>query len=481
MQRAVGAFLIGASLFQPIAAGAETPDEAGAKKLAEAVRTYGPDVLAKPGLFRVSPDRDSYRLVFDTAKAIADAVAPMIVKQATPVAFGLREQPNGTWSFDASGPFSLEAEHAAADRTASLSVAAETGTFSGDFDPELLFPHKAELSLAETVLGLRDARTAVKIGIRDSRLSSELKDLSAGRGNVEATVALQDFALTQGAFPQPEVKVTAARIDGTYRAGGLDLAGIAAMVRFWQVTAAGKTVEALTDGERAEIESILARHSQPLDNFNGDIVATGLSSRTSGKGFTSDKIDYLWRWEGLTGQATLVMGAHVTNAGVDEGVWPKALEPILPKDAAVNFKASGFDMAAFWKDAAQLRTDKEIALLPRNHDIDILVPQGKIAIDVTDSYARSSFYDISVTGRFDVGLVRGKAPKGAFTITARDFDRTIKYLQDNAKAVPIFDRAAFVALMMKGLGKVGADGALVWEVRLEDTGAISVNGQPLPI
>jgi hypothetical protein len=218
-----------------------------------------------------------------------------------------------------------------------------------------------------------------------------------------------------------------------------------------------------------------------MDELGGTLVATGLSTSTGGKGLKAARLDYLSRWEAIDGQAALVMGARIADVGIDPGVWPKELEPILPKEAALNVRAAGFDLAALWKDAAVLRSEKEAALLPRDHFTNVVLPGGKIVMELTDSFARSSFYDIAVTGRFDLAIGKGRAPMGAFTFTARDFDRTIKYLQDNAKTVPVFGRAAFVALMMKGLGKSGADGALMWDVRLEDTGKITVNGQPLPM
>ena len=67
------------------------------------------------------------------------------------------------------------------------------------------------------------------------------------------------------------------------------------------------------------------------------------------------------------------------------------------------------------------------------------------------------------------------------TIKAKDLDKTIKYLQDNAQKVPEFGQASFMVLMMKGFGKADADGTTVWNVKLDETGKVTINGQEMKI
>lgn len=481
MQRTVLAGLLSTVLLQPIAAWAEAPTEATAKAVEEAVKTYGPDAWSKPGLLRVSPDGDGYRLAFDVAKAIADGIAPWTVKDASSLIFKLNEQPDGRWAVDASGPVNLTTEYLAANRSNTVSLAAASKVIKGVFDPVAIFPRELELGLTDATLGLRAAQNSIKFGVKGFALTSTTKDLSAEASDVDADFSLQDVSAVFGTFPQPEVKAAATRIDGTYKLGKLDLAGVGAITRFWQVTAAGKDVSKLTEAERAQLKAILETHTPTIDEIGGTLSAAGVSISEGGKGFSMEKLDYQSRWEGMGGKAVLLIGARVANVGVAEGVWPKGLEAMLPKEAAFNVRASGFDMGAIWKDVALLRTEQEFARLPRDHFSKTLLPGGQMTMDITQSFARSSFYDLTLTGQ--VQLVTGTREKvsGLFTATARDFDKTLKYLQDNTATVPIFGRFAVMATMIKGFGKPGPDGTTVWEVKFEDTGKIIVNGQPLPM
>ena len=68
----------------------------------------------------------------------------------------------------------------------------------------------------------------------------------------------------------------------------------------------------------------------------------------------------------------------------------------------------------------------------------------------------------------------------AVTITMRDFDKTVAYLQKNSATVPEFAQASFGLLMMKGLARDAGDGAQAWDLTVGEDGKVLVNGRPLP-
>lgn len=478
MHRTVRAMLAASVLLLPATARPAPVDDAAAKKVEEAVRTFGPDAWSAPGLLKVRPDGEGYRLVLDTAGAIRSWIAPWTVKDASPLEFWLEERPDGQWSFDAAGDLTLSTEYLAANRTNAVTLVLGSKAVKGVFDPATVFPRRAEVGFKDATLTLRSAQDTIKLGLKEYRLTSAVKDLPGGLGDVDADFAAQDFTARFGTFPNPEIKLSAARIGGTYRLGKFDLAALA---RFWQVTAAGKDIATLTDADRTKLRAILNEHLPVPDEIGGTLAASDLSISQSGKAFRLQTLDYESRWEGLGDRAALVIGARIGNAGVDADVWPKGFEAVLPQSASLNLRLSSFDMGAFWKDAALLRTERELSLLPRDHLSKVVFPDGGITVDVTDTSVKSGFYDLTVSGRLRLSMDRTALPGGTLTLTARDFDGTVKYLQDNAGTVPVFGRAAFFALMMKGLGKAGPDGGLTWDVTFEDTGKITVNGQPLPM
>lgn len=487
MQRTIRAFLVASTLFQPVAALAQAPDEAGARKIEEALRTHGPrsltgpGLLSKPGVLKVSPDGDAYRLLLDMAKLMADAVAPMTVKDAAPLAFKLAAQADGKWVFDSSTPFSLTTEQLAGGRSATMALATETGAIQGVFDPAILMPREASLGFTNFSANLRDARNAIKAGIAEISLRGGIKDLPEGQGDLDGTFLIDGLTATNGSFPQPEQKLTIGKVEGSYRLGAIDLVGLAAMVDFWNGTGTGKTVKTLSEAERGELRALLAKHVPMLDSVGGKLVATGISNTQGGKGYRLGRLEHETRWEGLSGKSTLTMTTRLVDVGVDPGLWPPGLEGLVPKEAALNITSTGFDFGALWKDAAELKTPEEMARLPRDHFDRLFMPQGKMIIDLADSYAKSGFYDLTLSGQMQVQRDSRRPPVGTLTVTAKDLDGTVKYLQDNSKTVPMFGQVSFAVLMMKGLGKPGPEGSMVWDFAFDEVGKVTVNGQPMPM
>lgn len=480
MLRLAKVLLTAAALFQPVAVLAQAPSEAEARAVAEAVKRYGPAEFARPGVVRVSPEGAGYRLSVDLARALSATIAPWTVKEVTPPIVKLGSQADGLWMFDTSGPFTLATELVAGTRSSTASLVIPTAEVKGLFDPATLFPREVKASASDTAVGLRAAQNSVRIGIGKLDLHSKTADLTPGLGDVDATFSMQDASAVLGAFPQPEVKIAADRIDGTYRIGRLDLAGLGAITEFWKVTAPGKDLAGLSTEQRAGLRAILDRHLPALDEVGGSVTARGLSLTAADTGFFADQFDYLSRWEGLSGKAALLVGLRVANVRVADGVWPKGLEAVLPAEAALDAKVSGFDMSKVWKDLALLRTEQDYAQLPRDHFSGMMLPDGRISLDIEKAFARSSFYDVSLEGQ--VQLLTGAAEKvsARFTVTARDLDATVKYLQDKTASVPVFGRFATMALMAKGLGRPGADGITQWDVVYDETGGVTVNGQRLP-
>jgi hypothetical protein len=78
-----------------------------------------------------------------------------------------------------------------------------------------------------------------------------------------------------------------------------------------------------------------------------------------------------------------------------------------------------------------------------------------------------------------VEMTQSDKPNINVDIVARDFDKTVKFLQDNAATVPEFGQGAFMALMMKGFGREQPDGSILWNVKMGADGQVIINGQPM--
>jgi hypothetical protein len=481
MRRSLQAVLAMSVLASPMAARGEPTTEADAKAVEAAVRAHGPEGWTTPGVLRVRPDGEGYSLTFDTARALAKGIAPWTVKDATPVAIGLTKQADGLWSFSSTGDVRIATELLAGTRTNAMSLAIGANSLKGVFDAASTLPRSINLGFADAVMSLRAGQDSMRIAAKDFSMDAAAAGPAGSRSDVDADFSMKDASATMGTFPNPEVKLSAETVDGTYRMGRVDLAGLSAILRFRQTLPPGKDAAGLSDADRKRLREIFKAHLPLVDEIGGTVVASGLSLSQGGNAFTLERLDYRSRWEGISDKAAFVIGAELVNAGMTPGIWPKELVPILPSAAKLNLRLSGFDTGALWKDTALVRSAQELALLPRDHTETLIFADGKVTADLSETSAKSSFYDITLSGRIQLSMDRTSLPVGTLRLTARGFDKTITYLQDNSRPVPVFGQAAFFALMIKGLGKTQPDGSLLWDVGFDESGKIMVNGQALPM
>ena len=99
----------------------------------------------------------------------------------------------------------------------------------------------------------------------------------------------------------------------------------------------------------------------------------------------------------------------------------------------------------------------------------------------TNVSAKSDVYDISVSGTMLVDPDKSDKPEADITVVARDLDKTVTFLQDNAKSVPAFGQVSFGLLTMKGFAREEPDGSTVWNVKITSAGKVLVNGREMPM
>jgi hypothetical protein len=282
---------------------------------------------------------------------------------------------------------------------------------------------------------------------------------------------------TFGTFPNPEVKITGERLEGQQSAKSLDIAGIAKLIAFWRVEGRPQDIKSLKPEELTKLSSIVGMHKPFVDGFGEKTAISGIKINSSGKAFMIEKLAYDWSFEDMAGDGAVVFGATAHNPSVTPGFWPEGLEKALPREIAVHARYFGFKFEPVWK--ALSKPD----MAARDTDIrKVMLPDGRVTMQFSNTYARSAFYDISLEGSLFMQPGRADDQTEAdLLITAKEFDKTVKFLQDNTKTVPIFGQASFFALMAKGLGKAQPDGSLLWNVKIDERGKITVNGQPLPV
>ena len=173
------------------------------------------------------------------------------------------------------------------------------------------------------------------------------------------------------------------------------------------------------------------------------------------------------------------MTNYIKVAGIEvtPETWPKGAEKILPQDVSLSVRYYGVNMKAVWDELAKPDGVRSEALGK------LALPNDTIFMDLADNYIRSANYDVTLDGKLSMAPGTGTGRErlqGNIVVKARDYDKTVTFLQETAKSIPTMNRAAMVALMAKGLGKTDANGATIWDIGFQAGGKVTVNGQPMP-
>ena len=464
-------------VLMPLASFSAEISEPEAKRIEGAISSALPAPMRKAGVVTVSPSADHFNVTLDFAGMLAKSIAPWTVKEITPVIHALTPGADGMWDFSTQGSFKLATELLAANRTSAAQLSIGELKDKGMFDPRIGFPTEADISLTDVTTTLRSSQDTIKAGIKDFSAKIRATEVKTGVLDVVSDYNGGGLSQTFGTFPNPEIKISGEKLEGRQSAQSLDIAGVAKLMAFWRAEGRPQDIKSLKPEELTELTSIVAAHKPFIDRFGDKTTLSGIKIASGGKSFMVEKLDYDWSFEDLAKDGALVFGATAYNPSVTPGFWPAGLEKALPKEIAVHARYFGFKFEPVWHALSKPE------MVANDTDIrKVMLPDGRVTMQFSKTYMRSDSYDLSLEG--SVVMRPGRADdqsEADLRITAKDFDKTVKYLQDNAKTVPIFGQASFFALMAKGLGKVQPDGSMLWNVKIDERGKITINGQPLPV
>ena len=91
----------------------------------------------------------------------------------------------------------------------------------------------------------------------------------------------------------------------------------------------------------------------------------------------------------------------------------------------------------------------------------------------------SDVYDVDVSGKVVADLLQPKRYALQATVLARDYDKTIAFIQNAAKTDPQLNQLSFGMMMAKGFAKTDPDGRQRWDVTAGSDGTVTINGQVL--
>jgi hypothetical protein len=100
-----------------------------------------------------------------------------------------------------------------------------------------------------------------------------------------------------------------------------------------------------------------------------------------------------------------------------------------------------------------------------------------LTLEFPEISASSGVYDIDMSGKMVTDLGHTDRYSLQMSVLARDYDKTIAFVQNAAKTDPELNQISFVMMMAKGFAKTDPDGRQRWDIVVGEDGSFTVNGQ----
>ena len=191
------------------------------------------------------------------------------------------------------------------------------------------------------------------------------------------------------------------------------------------------------------------------------------------------KLTYSFKMDGLTKASSVGFGLRAENLKLDSSVVPAGYAALVPDTAVVEVGIPDMNFAAAADILLQTDFSSEHATSAETgRRIEQAVfPNDRLTIDFPEISAISSVYDVDVSGKLVSDLQQTSRYALQMSVLARDYDKTIAFVQNAAKNDPELNQISFVMMMAKGFAKTDPDGRQRWDLAVAEDGTFSVNGQ----
>lgn len=268
----------------PMAALAQTVDDAQASSIEQAITAFLSSGPSAAGLVKVKPSGDHFNLTMDFTPLFDPAAGLWRLSEVTPIVRALTPNADGTWSLKGDGPFALKADSMVANRPNSVSAQVVAFSTPALIDPGLGFARTTELGLKDASLAFRSGQESLKFRLADFVAKMTVENLTGGKGTLKSDFTIGQFAQTFGSFPNAEVTVRAQAIKGVQRAESLDFEAIKGLGQFHREQKR-KSAGRLSDADTAALKMLLQKHGPLVGSIGETTAMTAVSLESAGKSF----------------------------------------------------------------------------------------------------------------------------------------------------------------------------------------------------
>ena len=462
-------FLLGASA---PALAAATPEEA--QRLTSLFQSY---LGQTPGVVSVTPQGDSYAAKLDLEPLFAKVKDPTVTLSLSPLEWTLTDQGGGKWKVDQSQPldFSFGVKGQGETKGSIASVVS-----SGIFDEALggLATSSAELKTITAEQTVTEAGTTTRVSYSVDAISI----LGTMQGTPDAADATTTYSFTglketisvpaaaEGSTQAMDLVIASPSGKQDSSIKGLKLKAVSDLVTWLVAHQDPQEIVA----EQAVFKDKLRAALPLFASLSGNSTLDDVTATSPFGQFAVKQFGFGAEMNGIVADGRLRQTFSFSGLEVPSALLPPWAAGLVPQSFKLDIGVSDFDLAA---PAAMILDKLDLSKpepLPKDLDqplLQALMPKGSVTITLGPSEIMAKLYDFTAEGSMTAGPVA--MPSGQALLKMKGLDETMAALQAGP---PDIQQMSAGLLLVKGLGKVEADGSLSWKIESTPTGTITVNG-----
>ncbi len=460
---------------------AEPATQAGAEELAKHFQAVlGPATSA----VQVHPEGETYAVTIDLTNAVG-AIQALAASGfhfgMTPLDVTLTDMGDGTWSYALHQPivvsYSFPGEVPTSVETSFGSVKVE-----GVFD-EALGTVRSERFEATDVVTTSVQQNPVFGEIVTTQRHATQLNVTEGKAGVDGVDLTVASTITESSgstmLPMPDFGLVPITTDIALTTVDGEIKGLQAedLLALWVWFLAQPSIEAITSNPpalKSKVEAILP--------VFGNVDLSGglrdLSVTTPVGVFTTEEFLFQIAMAGIVADGQFHEGIEIRGFTAPEGLVPDFAKGLVPIDLSLGFTVTDFDPSGAAYVLLKVLDQPLGSPPPAGFEealLASLLPNGAVTVTLDAGAVTGRDYKLTYEGALTAGPAQ---PDPTFTARlALTGMEAIRTAMQSAPPELELGTAAMGLGAMGGLAKPGAGGELVWEISLDETGAVLVNGR----
>lgn len=459
------------------AAGPATPE--GAAALTATFQTY---LGSTAGVVTVQPEGEVYGVKLDFSPLLLKLPGEGVEASVSPLEFKLTDHGDGTWGMTEDQALAVTLNvPGALELSLHVSHLASSGTFDSALQAfSQSTTTLSDVSVTETYADPTLGMTTVTYAVAEVRYDSTGTANPVAGVDIVATYLLSGLsetfrlpALAPDAAPM-ELTATAASYSAGATLTGLRPAPVYRLLAF----AVAHPSEAAMTADWPEFLNLLGDGIPLFDHLHSKDKMTAIAVVSPVGKFTLAEAGIEIEANGIVADGRLREAISLDGLALPEGLVPAWATGLVPTSLSFDLAVTGFDAAAFARAGLALAEAVAKGGMVETADdalLGALLPTGTVDLTLAPGGATAPTYALTYQGSMMAGPAVMPLGEASITLTG------LAAIREAVKAAPEDwgMQAAPVLAMAEGLARRGADGALIWDLELNEAGAFLVNGADL--